>query len=289
MLRTLRLALACVLLGLTAGAACAQPPVWVVRGPHATIVLFGSVHLLPPGLDWRPPQLMKALAAARDVWFEVPMDDAAALAVTQVAVERGVLPAGETLDAQLSQAGRDRLARVARGDGVPVEGLRRLRPWLAEITLSLASYRQAGALQDQGVERQLSASVPAGVERRAFETPREQIEALSGSPASDQIASLEETLVELEAGDTSYKRLITAWMAGDVAGLKHEALDPLIASAPGVYRAMVVERNRRWLDLIEARLRESGDAVMVVGVGHLVGPDSVPAQLRAAGFLVEGP
>ena len=32
-----------------------------------------------------------------------------------------------------------------------------------------------------------------------------------------------------------------------------------------------------------------GEAVMVVGVGHLVGPDSVPALLRARGVVVEGP
>ena len=33
----------------------AQPPMWIVRSPQATLVLFGSVHLLPAGLDWRPP------------------------------------------------------------------------------------------------------------------------------------------------------------------------------------------------------------------------------------------
>ncbi len=33
--------------------AAAQPPVWVVRDADSTIVLFGSVHLLPPGLGAR--------------------------------------------------------------------------------------------------------------------------------------------------------------------------------------------------------------------------------------------
>ena len=33
----------------------------------------------------------------------------------------------------------------------------------------------------------------------------------------------------------------------------------------------------------------SGRTVMVVGAGHLAGPDGVPAQLRALGFKVEGP
>ncbi len=41
----------------------AKPPIWVVRSPHATLVLFGSIHLLPAGLDWRPRE---ARRRARD-------------------------------------------------------------------------------------------------------------------------------------------------------------------------------------------------------------------------------
>ncbi len=78
-------------------------------------------------------------------------------------------------------------------------------------------------------------------------------------------------------------------MAGDVARIQTEAVDPLKIQAPGVYKALVVDRNRRWIKLILARLREPGESVMVVGVGHLVGPDSVPALLRARGVSVEGP
>ena len=43
------------------------------------------------------------------------------------------------------------------------------------------------------------------------------------------------------------------------------------------------------IEAITRRLDGSGQAVMVVGVGHLIGPDSVPALLRKQGFRVEGP
>ncbi|MGH6957179.1 MAG: hypothetical protein ACREEW_11005, partial [Caulobacteraceae bacterium] len=45
-----------------AASAFAKPPIWIVRSPKASMVLFGSVHLLPAGLDWRPAALDKALA-----------------------------------------------------------------------------------------------------------------------------------------------------------------------------------------------------------------------------------
>ena len=94
---------------------------------------------------------------------------------------------------------------------------------------------------------------------------------------------------EVKTGPAVYKRLVDAWLAGDVGRLRREALEPMLKQAPGEYRALVVDRNRRWIGRIEQRLAGQGEAVMVVGVGHLVGPDSVPALLRRDGFRVDGP
>jgi uncharacterized protein YbaP (TraB family) len=289
MLKVPRFFAALVLAWSLAGAALAQPPVWVVRAHGATLVLFGSVHLLPAGLDWRPPALNDALAKADDLWFEIPLDDASALAAQTLAIKHGLEPAGISLRSQLTPEDQARLAKVAAQYGLPVEGLDHLKPWLAEITLSLAAYRQAGAAQDEGVERQLSISTPPTVPRRAFETTEQQIDYLSQGSDPDQIASLREALGELEEGRASFDRLVSAWMAGDTGRIESEAVTPLRNEAPGVYRTLVVERNRRWVKQIEQRLRGRGTAVMVVGVGHLVGPDSVPAMLRAEGIAIEGP
>jgi uncharacterized protein YbaP (TraB family) len=66
-------------------------------------------------------------------------------------------------------------------------------------------------------------------------------------------------------------------------------VEKLRREAPGAYRTLVVERNRRWADRIAQLLRDDKRIFIVVGVGHLVGPDSVPALLRARGIRVEGP
>lgn len=278
-----------VLAWLAAGAAAAQPPIWIVHGRHATVVLFGSVHLLPPGLAWRPAELDKALNRADDLWFEIPTDSAAELAASRAALKLGLQPPGQSLEATLTPADREHLARAARDCGLPVDGLDHLKPWLADVTLSVAAYRQAGATPEDGVEHQIVTTTPARVVRRAFETPAEQIGILAGSSLSDQIASLEETLSEIDQGRAAYDRLVAAWMSGDTKALAHETLDPMIRTAPGVYRTLVVDRSRRWVGVIRHRLEGRGVAVIVVGVGHLIGPDGVPAQLRAEGIEVDGP
>ena len=52
---------------------------------------------------------------------------------------------------------------------------------------------------------------------------------------------------------------------------------------------MLFRSNAHWLRIVAARLNQPGDAVMVVGVGHLIGPDGLPALLRARGIKVDGP
>ena len=64
---------------------------------------------------------------------------------------------------------------------------------------------------------------------------------------------------------------------------------PTKRDTPGVYQRLLVARNRRFAARIEAMLQGSGRAFVVVGVGHLVGPDSVPALLRRDGVAVDGP
>ena len=119
--------------------AAAEPAVWVVRDADSTIVLFGSVHLLPPGLDWRPDPLDAALKKADDLWFELPIDGAASMEAAHLAMEHGLLPKSETLSARLSDDGKARLQRAAERLKLPMEVLDRMRPWLAEVTIGVAA------------------------------------------------------------------------------------------------------------------------------------------------------
>ena len=86
-----------------------------------------------------------------------------------------------------------------------------------------------------------------------------------------------------------YDRLIDAWAGGDTRAIEDLGLTPMKQVSIYLYDRLIVQRNRRWVETIAERMQGSGETVIVVGVGHLVGPDSVPALLRARGFTVEGP
>lgn len=284
-----RLALALIAALATALPAAAQPPVWVVRDQDSTIVLFGSVHMLPPGLNWRPQALNTAIQSADDIWFELPLDAENSQAASQLAETRGMLPPGERLNDRLSRTGRGRLVRVAKSMNLSMAALQRMRPWLAEVTLGVAQLAKSGANGSDGVERTLNQAAPATAKRRAFETPEQQIAFFADAPEKDQVASLEDTLREMEEDPHEYSKLVKAWMAGDVKALERQGLNPMRRASPVMYQRLVTERNARWADAIAVRLQGSGETVVVVGAAHLIGKGGVPALLRQRGITVEGP
>jgi uncharacterized protein YbaP (TraB family) len=270
-------------------AAVAAPPVWVVKDKDSEIVLFGSIHVLPPGLNWTPPALERALKAADDVWFELPIDPQSEADTAKLATQAGVLPPEGSLFKLLSPADSALMSKVAAAYDVSPVLVDRLQPWLAEIALAGGAYRRVGADANDGVEKIISAMAAPRAKREAFETPAEQIGLLSSGSQAEQIASLHETLQEMDEKPDEYQTLVTAWMNSDIATLDAEAIKPLRDASPDLFRRLVLDRNARWTQVLDARMKGHGRTVVIVGIGHLIGPDGVPARLRALGYSVTGP
>src|SRR5262245_28221685 len=75
-----------------------SPALWKIAGPKANVYLFGSVHLLPPMVKWRTPQVERALEESKVLVLEI--DPAIAQdqqAMLQLIMKYGVLPQGQTL------------------------------------------------------------------------------------------------------------------------------------------------------------------------------------------------
>ena len=55
---------------------------------------------------------------------------------------------------------------------------------------------------------------------------------------------------------------------------------------PELKDLLLKQRNRNWVPQIETLLAGRDDVLVVVGAGHLVGPDSVIRMLRDKGYEV---
>lgn len=277
-------------------AACAPPPpagepaLWRIADADSEIWLFGTVHILPPDLDWRGPRLEAAFAAADELVTETDTSDAAAAELAALAQRHGTLPPGEWLSAKLEPADRARLARVARDLGLDLDVLERMRPWLAGLQLSYAYAASQGHSAAAGVETLLVAEARASGKQLSFlETAEQQVRVLSDLPERDAVRFLSLTLGQIEAGGATLSALDRAWARGDVDTLERLLAAEWRIAGPAIHEAVILERNRAWADAIEARLDGSGRIFIAVGAAHLVGEDSVVDLLRERGIEVDGP
>ena len=88
---------------------------------------------------------------------------------------------------------------------------------------------------------------------------------------------------DVEAGPDAAQRDAEAWAVGD-RQLEVQEVRKISRAYPDYYQAILVARNRRWAPRFRAMLDGGGTTFVLVGGDHLVGPDSVLAQLEAAGM-----
>ncbi len=83
------------------------------------------------------------------------------------------------------------------------------------------------------------------------------------------------------------KDIIKSWKAGDEAGLNEYLSESLRKDFPNLHKRIIIDRNRNWITPIEDLINSGKRTLVVVGVGHLVGKDSVINLLRSKGYKIE--
>lgn len=267
----------------------ARPTLWHVRGPQADVYLLGSVHILPPGVNWRSNDVEQAIAKADTFVFEVPQDEKSIAQLQVMIAAKGMLPEGQTLRPLLSKRAQADFDAVLASSGLAPSTVERSRPWLAGLQLLFAQIAKHKFAVENGVDSQLAAhAVQAGKPLRYLETVEQQFAVLAPTDRKLEMEQFEAGLEDLKDIAAQVQPMVDAWAAGD-----QKKLDRLINGDldrfPAARKALLDDRNRAWLPQITAMLKEKGTFLVTVGAGHLTGPTGLPTLLRKAGHKVDGP
>jgi uncharacterized protein YbaP (TraB family) len=271
---------------LSASTSLAEPALWVVKGPHATVYLFGSVHALKKDEPWRSPKIDAAIQQSGSLWLEVPdLDDEKAL---QPLVLQLGLDQDHPLSSKLTKEQVAQLDKIAKSVGFPGEAaLEPLKPWLAAVTLSTAPMVQAGFDIHSGVEEVLKPEFDkAGKPVKGFETAEQQLHFLADLPDKEQLEYLTSDLDNFDQAADKFRQIVAAWYAGDEAKLDNLFSAEFRDKYPNLYQILIVKRNQSFASQIDGILKGDGTVFVAVGAGHLVGKDSVPAMLEKMGYKV---
>lgn len=235
--------------------------------------LLGSIHFL----DSQPlPEWATAPAkAAEAVIYEVAIPES---------VRFPELPARMTVSA-LAPRLAPAIKNLSKRLSLDYAALDRISPFSLLTVLEMNLLPQDHSVLS-GVERVL----PLNVKPSHLETLEDQFAAIGGAPLAEQLGALKHFLQDTKHYPARMRAAAAAaWRKGDLAALS-EALElpRLWSGFPEITRSLFTDRNKRWVEPLLRAIRESEQAkrelLIVVGCGHLFGPDNVPSILAEHGY-----
>lgn len=262
----------------------AESSVWVVKGPKATVYLAGSCHVLRAADHPLPPEFNAAYARSKRVVFEAPLEDMKKPAFAQKLAAAALYPDGSTLKGHLSPAVWNKVEQFCADNEYDCAKYYMYRPWMFSTILTLQALERIGVKQGYGVDEVFFNKAKKDKKSLgALETVDEQIQymaMLDGDLADMQIA---QTVDELKDIDMQTEDIVKAWRAGNEAGIEAFSRREL-RDYPQLYQALLVDRNKKWIKTIEREIQGKMDTMIIMGVAHLGGSDSVVSLLQKRGY-----
>jgi len=264
----------------------ADPALWVVRDEDTTIYLFGTVHVLKPGLGWFDEAVKDAFDKSDQLMLELVLpEDQAEVAKTMLPL--AIDANGRTLSSRLDSDQLAAYQAAMASVGLPAAQFDMFEPWFPAITLSVLPLAKLGYDPEQGAEKQLTRfAKDSGKSIAGFETLGQQLGFFDTLPETHQLAFLNSVVKDLDKLGPTLDQMVALWAEGNPDGLA-VAMNESLAATPELAQTLLYDRNARWADQLKARMDEPGTVFVAVGAGHLAGGKSVQDYLKERGLTAE--
>ncbi|MBB3358458.1 MULTISPECIES: TraB/GumN family protein [unclassified Novosphingobium] len=245
--------------------------------------IFGTVHALPAGVQWRRPAIDHALANADRLVLEIaqPLDgNVAGVALARLAYTPGLPPPS----ARVAMKYRDALAKVYKDLNLTDAQFQNEESWAVALQIAAIGGQKEGMDPASGVEPQLRKLI-GGKPVAGLETLDGQFGIFDALPDRAQQTLLEQVAVEAADNRDDDADMVRLWLRGDDLGIARESQKGFL-SDPTLHQALLTARNAAWASQIDAILKDGAAPFIAVGAAHVAGSDGLPALLQAKGWLV---
>ncbi len=275
------------LLAPAGGAAQPRNFLWKAVARQNSIYLVGSVHMLTKDYYPLSPALDAAFKDSSLLVEEADLGEMLSPESQLALLGRVMLPPTQSLETLVSPGTFALVRQHVAALGVPIEPLKRFKPWYVALTLLGLEWQKAGFDSELGLDKHFyDRAKGEGKDVQGLETAAYQMSRFDEMTAEQQDHLLAESLKDLESEQANVTTLANAWRAGDAALVERLVLEG-VKDDPLLYQRLLVERNRNWLPRLEALFARRGRTFVVVGAAHLVGPDGLLGMLKARGYSVE--
>jgi hypothetical protein len=227
-----------------------------------------------------PTAYSTALAASSHLVFED--DPQTSSQEAKALVRAGTYTKGDTLKNHVDPRTYQYIRRFFALLNVPEKTFSKYRPWLINIILSSPSIENS----ELGVESYLQRRAKGSKSMSGLESAKEHNAFFVDLNDREAEALLLILFINAGQDETDGGSMVKAWRRGDAEAVNH-MLREEFRDFPSLGRRLIDVRNRNWLPKIESYLQSGKTYFIVVGAGHMGGPQGLLAMLRARGYKIE--
>ncbi len=265
-----------------------KAPVWRIEGGKNTLWLAGSVHVLKRPFYPLPKAFDAAFKQADRLALELDPTRMEEID-RRMAMQSALTASPDQVKHALGEKRLAKLAPLLLRHGIDPQALLSLKPAIVATQITVAEIAALGYTPDQGIDLHYAQRAKAGQKViLELETVAEQMQALAGSPLDVQALMLDSTLEQLDSIQPTLGELLRAWLRADADAL----YTLMMADFKGVKpleklgRRILDDRNKIMHTKIKGWLSEEPSTFVIVGAGHLGGPNGLLTMLAADGFKV---
>lgn len=260
---------------------------WSFQNKASAIYLLGSLHVLKRDAYPLESVIEKAYTASQKIVFETDIAAMKGPVILAKMLELGLYPEGQNLYQNLDGSTRRSLEKKLSELGLPLEHFARFKPWLVALTIISLELQRLGFDPNYGIDVYFfHRAIEDGKEIGFLEKAEYQLNLLAKMDKQGQNSFLSQTLKDLELASQLASDMVSYWKNGDADSL-HALLFKSFKDYANIHDRLLIQRNKKWVSKIENLTREKKNALVVVGVGHLVGPDGLLDLLRKKGHKLK--
>lgn len=262
---------------------------WKAEGQDKILFLLGSIHFGKPDLYPLPAPIMKAFQSSDALVVEADIRGLASNAPLSLAKPK-TSPFNHVVPPTSLPSGFEKaIQEFADRAGLPYDVIKQQNPWLLSLALTQSFLQKAGYSPELGIDRfflqQADRAQKPVIPLETLESQQALLETMSALPPE---ALWRQLLDQFQDGG-DFQQLMQTWQRGDA-----ETLDQLTRKAfadpvtQPLYEAVFTHRNHNMTDKL-VQLENHKKYFVVVGAGHMVGPEGIVKLLQEAGFRVSQP
>jgi len=267
--------------------AIADSSVWKISKGKDLIYLAGTIHILPPSEFPLPSEFQKAYKNSNVIVLEAKLPDPKDTAAQIAMLQHMAYKDGTKLSDVITKKTYQSLSNYLKALGVDLTELNGFKPGFIVSMMAVLEAKKA-QISGEGVDAYYAKlAQEANKPTEYLETAAFQLQMLAGMGDGNEDEFLTASLSQMDGFETMIKALISAWRNGDTQALEEIVIAPMSKDDPKSLKDLISDRNRNWLPKIEAMFGDSNTEFVLVGVGHLIGKNSVIQLLKMKGYHIE--